>query len=174
MTKTQSIIVVTIMVALAATSLIALYLRSQDDELDIYVAFFESYADPSDHAGSAFVGTVSTCGASDINFKEFAPGLQEALAKANGPGAKPRSLSKLTTHANIASDTVLENFRNDQTVRIPIDKNLVSLSRVGVGPTGNDAVLCVDSGYMLGLVGFSRSESSKRWLFKIFEMVAAQ
>lgn len=146
--------------------------HNNDKELKVYVSFME-YPYLVEGLGKvAFASVVTTCGVGlehvggDVN-------LYESFVKANSNLAKPRSLSKLTTHANVVSHSIAEQHHAGKISGIASKYGIVNMSRVGFNTKQNRAAFCYKTSHSTNVAIAVRGPSGY-WRTKIVKSIWVQ
>jgi len=159
--KKKSIFVLVVLPVLLVAAAYAIYKHHKDDEIKVYVAFFnDPFIDTVVDKGP-FVSIVSMCGLELLDLDGDAE-LYESMKIANGSTANPISLTELGTHTNVTGDSITDEHQEGETSSAANNTQVRGLSRVGFNKMKDKAVFCIESEHSASVV-ISSKKSFGNW-----------
>jgi hypothetical protein len=134
-----------------------LFRNYNDNEMSVYVAFVQTYSAFPQMKDAAFMGSVSTCGASRASIPDA--GLLHALNDASSAGTEPRSLEKLSNIANVIKSDVAKDAQSKSILVTGARATYIyRMSRVGFNSDHSRAVMCVETDVSGFVVMFEKAD----------------
>jgi len=153
-----------LLVVIAVFSIVHNY---QDNERNVYIAFFKQFESVPNMKDVAFMSILSTCRASPNNIKEASESLFSGFVEANGEQAKLYDISIFSSMVNVVAWHDTKKYKEMPNVlNMKSEKNILQISQIGFNKEKNQALICMVSNHSASIVMFKKLNSTEWELYK--------